>query len=257
MKLILVVIIAVFACAVILSYRTNIEEIPRHIVAREKGFALVELFTSEGCSSCPAADELVARIQREDDHLPVYILAFHVDYWNKLGWKDVFSSAEYSKRQNDYANWLKTASVYTPQIVVNGTKEFVGSDEQLLKKTIQNALNTHAATSLNLSDLKLSDGRISLKCQFDPVTENDVLQVALVQKAGQTIVKKGENGGRTLSHVQIVRNLITIAVKGSGSVTAVIELPKDLSTSNTEVIAFLQNKSTGEIVGASQIGLSP
>src|ERR1700744_6104626 len=94
-----------------------------------KGFAVIELFTSEGCSSCPPADALVARVQKESNDKPVYILAFHVDYWNRLGWKDVFSSAEYSERQNQYARWLKLSSVYTPQIVVNGRTEFVGSEE--------------------------------------------------------------------------------------------------------------------------------
>src|SRR5580704_5223589 len=79
-----------------------------------KGFAVVELFTSEGCSSCPPADELVAKIEKESKDKPVYILAYHVDYWNRLGWKDVFSSAEYSKRQNEYAGYLHLQQIYTP-----------------------------------------------------------------------------------------------------------------------------------------------
>jgi hypothetical protein len=85
-----------------------------------KGFAVVELFTSEGCSSCPPADDLVAKIQKENNDQPVYILAFHVDYWNNLGWKDSFSSSAFSKRQNQYADWLNLRSVYTPQVIVNG-----------------------------------------------------------------------------------------------------------------------------------------
>src|ERR1700754_4943955 len=83
----------------------------KNIVAG-KGFAVVELFTSEGCSSCPPADELVAKIQKEYNTQPVYILAFHVDYWNRLGWKDVFSNADYSKRQNDYVQYLKISGAY-------------------------------------------------------------------------------------------------------------------------------------------------
>src|SRR5476651_2318953 len=103
------------------------------------GFVLIELFTSEGCSSCPPADELVARVQKEDKDKPVYILAYHVDYWNNLGWKDQFSSPAYSQRQRQYAAWLK-AEVYTPQIVVNGKKEFVGSEEGTLRNAIQSGL---------------------------------------------------------------------------------------------------------------------
>src|ERR1700743_2691255 len=85
--------------------------------APTKGFAVVELFTSEGCSSCPPADQLVARIQQEDKEQPVYILAYHVDYWDRLGWKDAFSDARYSSRQKTYTGWLKIRSAYTPQIV--------------------------------------------------------------------------------------------------------------------------------------------
>ena len=96
--------------------------------ADDKGFAVSgQLFTSECCSSCPPADQLVAKIQKEVKDRPVYILAYHVDYWNRQGWKDAFSSADYTKRQQDYASYLHIQSVYTPQIVVNGRTEFVGS----------------------------------------------------------------------------------------------------------------------------------
>ncbi|MEO6849831.1 MAG: DUF1223 domain-containing protein, partial [Mucilaginibacter sp.] len=105
-----------------------------------KGFAVVELFTSEGCSSCPPADAVVAKVQKESANKPVYILAYHVDYWNRLGWKDVFSSPEYSARQNQYAHWLKLSSVYTPQVVVNGRTEFVGSEEGALRGAISTNL---------------------------------------------------------------------------------------------------------------------
>ena len=125
-----------------------------------KGFAVVELFTSEGCSSCPPADALVARVQKESTNKPVYILAFHVDYWNRLGWKDVYSSAEYSARQNQYANWLNLSSeVYTPQAIVNGHTEFVGSEEGTLRKAIQAGLQKSASTPLTLSDDKANLAR--------------------------------------------------------------------------------------------------
>ncbi|MES2112408.1 MAG: DUF1223 domain-containing protein [Bacteroidota bacterium] len=105
-----------------------------------KGFAVIELFTSEGCSSCPSADALVARVEKEATDKPVYILAYHVDYWNRLGWKDAFTSPEYSARQSQYADWLNLSSVYTPQIVVNGRKEFVGSEEGTLRNAIKSDL---------------------------------------------------------------------------------------------------------------------
>src|SRR5579859_6695441 len=114
-----------------------------------KGFAVVELFTSEGCSSCPAADALVATVQKEDKDLPVYILSFHVDYWDRLGWKDAFSDAAYSDRQREYARWLRLSSVYTPQVVVNGHQEFVGSDAVKLREAISNGLQATPKASLS------------------------------------------------------------------------------------------------------------
>src|ERR1700749_4412386 len=105
-----------------------------------KGFAVVELFTSEGCSSCPDADALIARVQQQDKDLPVYVLAYHVDYWNRLGWKDAFSDAAYTDRQKRYASWLKLTSIYTPQVVVNWQTQFVGSEGVTLANSIKTAL---------------------------------------------------------------------------------------------------------------------
>src|ERR1700749_4297588 len=116
MKSLKIFILAVFFIAAALASTAFVNaRLLKKANAENKGVAVVELFTSEGCSSCPPADELVARIQKEDKDKQVYILAFHVDYWNRLGWKDVFSSADFSKRQNEYANWLNLQSVYTPQ----------------------------------------------------------------------------------------------------------------------------------------------
>ncbi|WP_299284549.1 thioredoxin family protein, partial [uncultured Mucilaginibacter sp.] len=160
-----------------------------------KGFAVIELFTSEGCSSCPPADELVEKIQQESNNQPVYILAFHVDYWNRLGWKDVFSSAAYSKRQNQYANWLKTQSVYTPQIVVNGRKEFIGSEEGTLRNAIKSSLQKTPSLVLTLDGVKFDKDKVGLQYQVEGATNNVSLLLALVQKSATTNVKAGENGG--------------------------------------------------------------
>ncbi len=107
--------------------------------AQNKGFAVVELFTSEGCSSCPKGDAVVARL-RDDYKGSVYVLGFHVDYWNRLGWQDVYSSKEYSKRQGEYASALKLPSVYTPQAIVNGKHELVGSERGELYSLVADAL---------------------------------------------------------------------------------------------------------------------
>ena len=225
------------------------------IMADGKGFAVVELFTSEGCSSCPPADELVARIQKEDKDKQVYILAFHVDYWNRLGWKDVFSSADYSKRQNEYAGWLNLQSVYTPQIVVNGKKEFVGSEEGTLRNAIIAGLRGNPAAALTLNTQKGQD-HITVQYRVTGTEKNSYLLLALVQKAAQTKVQRGENSGRTLSHVQIVRKIQSQPLDAGNNGSATIALPQGTNTQDWEIIGLVQNKTNGEILAAAKANLT-
>jgi hypothetical protein len=219
-----------------------------------KGFAVIELFTSEGCSSCPPADALVAKVQKESANEPVYILAFHVDYWNRLGWKDVFSSSEYSDRQNQYARWLKLSSVYTPQAIVNGRTEFVGSEEGTLHNAIKTNLQNPAKSELTLSNIKIANDKASVQYQAEGATNNAVLMIALIEKNATTKVQRGENGGRTLSHVQIVRQLKSVVLKNNSGVES-MTLPHGFNPQDWEVIGFIQNTSNGEITGAAKIEL--
>ena len=216
-----------------------------------KGFAVIELFTSEGCSSCPPADAVVAKIQNESADKPIYILAFHVDYWNRLGWKDVFSSADYSKRQQQYASWLKSSEVYTPQIVVNGKTEFVGSEEGTLRNAIKAGLQKDATAQIMLSNVKVDKGKARLNYQTQGNVNHNALLIALVQKTAQSKVERGENAGHTLSHVQIVRSLQSVDLKQSNGSEAII-LPQGFNAQGWELIAFLQNTSTGAIIGATK-----
>jgi len=246
-------VLAVIVTAGFLSAFTILktEKNRTNIAANDKGFAVVELFTSEGCSSCPPADAVVAKLEKEITGQPVYILAYHVDYWNRLGWKDPFSSAEYSNRQNTYANWLNLSSVYTPQIVVNGKTEFVGSQEGTLRNAISANLRKTAKAGLSLTDIKLVGNKALLKYTTEGSVDKSDLLLALVQKAATIDVKRGENGGRTLSHVQIVNNLQNIpltARSGEASIT----LPANFSAKNYEVIAFVQDTKTGEINAATK-----
>ena len=216
-----------------------------------KGFAVVELFTSEGCSSCPPADRLVARIQQEDKGQPVYILAFHVDYWDRLGWKDAFSDSRYTQRQNRYASWLNLRSIYTPQIVVNGRNEFVGSQEGTLRQAIGDGLGQAPLAHLTLSDIRSEQGKVSWHYNVQNAAAGSSLIVALVQRSATTDVKAGENGGKTLAHVQIVRN-ITSAPIGTGAAGAgSIRLPQGMTGGEAELIAFVQSDNNGQIVAAT------
>jgi hypothetical protein len=220
-----------------------------------KGFAVIELFTSEGCSSCPPADDLVARIQNEDKDQPVYILAYHVDYWDRQGWKDAYSSASYSSRQNQYATWLNLQSVYTPQIVVNGKKEFVGSEEAILRSSIKADLQEPAGAQLTISNVKTEKGQVSWQYRTQGAGKNTSLLLAVVQRSASTKVRAGENSGRTLSHVQIVRNFQVLAIGSNSSGDGSISLPEGVNAPDAEIIAFLQNKDNGQIIAATRSAL--
>ena len=130
---------SIFTLIISLFIAASIPDSQFKSAGRAEGFAVVELFTSEGCSSCPSADALIARIQKENNDKPVYILALSVDYWNRLGWNDVFSDPAFTIRQRQYASWLKLSGVYTPQAVINGSTELVGSQETSMRKSIGTA----------------------------------------------------------------------------------------------------------------------
>jgi hypothetical protein len=222
------------------------------------GFAVVELFTSEGCSSCPPADALIATVQQEDKDLPVYILAFHVDYWDRLGWKDAFSEGACSDRQRQYAAWLNLNSVYTPQVVVNGRKEFVGSEAGTLRAAIQNGLQQGGDVQLSLSGLRLKgsglDWQYKAGGNIAAMGKHNRLAVvaAVVERSAVTKVGAGENGGKTLSHVQIVRAFELLPLDGALGGAGHLEWPAGVATGDGEVIAFLQDQENGKIVAATK-----
>jgi len=220
-------------------------------VMNGKGFALLELFTSEGCSSCPPADELLAKVQKELKDKPVYLLAYHVDYWNRLGWKDVFSSPAYSKRQMAYSRWLN-AQVYTPQLVVNGNTELVGSDEPALRKAVSWALSAAPLATLSLqAQLQGDKAAISYRVS-DSTASGQQLLIAVVQKAATSKVASGENGGRKLSHIQIVRDLQTVDLSKTKNGMSTVKLPQGFNTAAWEIVGFVQNSANGEVVAAAK-----
>ncbi|MDB4921925.1 thioredoxin family protein [Mucilaginibacter sp.] len=246
---------ALFGAAALASTAFINVKLLNKVNLESKGFAVVELFTSEGCSSCPPADELVAKIEKESKDKPVYILAFHVDYWNRLGWKDQFSSADFSKRQHDYARYLNLQGVYTPQIVVNGKTEFVGSQEGTLRNAIRTGLQKAATARVDLNVSAIDQKQASLKYTVEGIDKNTVLQVAILEKAATSKVAAGENSGRTLSHVQIVRKLQQVVLSTNNG-TAGIILPHGFDAKKWEIVGFLQNKITGAVTGAGRAAFS-
>jgi hypothetical protein len=214
------------------------------------GFAIVELFTSEGCSSCPPADEAIIRLAGEfPEH--VYFLGYHVDYWNYIGWKDEFSSPDYTERQNKYAEILGLSSVYTPQVIINGKKEFVGSRENELRTAIQQELNGPASPAIELTAKNTATGTISVSYKTAN-TGTGLLNIALVQLKATTNVKRGENSGHTLNHMNVVRSLKTIQVNKEIIADTDFKIPSGLLAKDLKVIAFIQDKKDMKITGAAE-----
>lgn len=203
-------------------------------------FAVVELFTSEGCSSCPPADkflsELVADAQKTGKR--VFPLAFHVDYWNRLGWTDPFSSAQFSDRQRAYAGKFGIRSAYTPQMIVNGSEEFVGSDRERAKRAIDAVLRRPATVEVKL---RWHDGTVEYEVTGAP--SGSVLNLAIVERDLVTNVKSGENSGRTLRHDNVVRVFVSKPT-GKGAAT----LP---ATPNASVIGYVQDAGKLTVLGAA------
>lgn len=248
------VLIVTLASVAFKNIQQSNEAIRNEKAAPQKGFAVVELFTSEGCSSCPPADKLVARVEQEYQGKAVYILAYHVDYWDQLGWKDRFSAATFSNRQRQYANWLHLNSIYTPQIVVNGLTEFVGSNERALEKAIVKGLTDSSLNRLSLR-AQVDNSRLKVDYETDVADKGAILVLALIQKSGQSAVRAGENEGLTLMHVQIVRKLISEAIKSKNGNIA-LDLQKDSEPKKLELIGFIQDKKDGRIICADKIELA-
>ncbi len=210
------------------------------------GFALVELFTSEGCSSCPPADANLARIAGRDD---VYALSFHVDYWDYLGWRDPWSDARWSARQNRYARVMRSSNVYTPQIVVNGVRQLLGSDAAATDQAIASALDTPALAKIDLSVRRGTDRHeIAASWRVDGAPADALLELAFVRAAASDHATRGENAGRELSHVNVVRALSTQTLDARGSGRKTLRVA---DADATRVVVWVQDARSLAVLGAA------
>jgi hypothetical protein len=203
---------------------------------------VVELFTSEGCSSCPPADELLSRIngQESSNGAIVIPLGFHVDYWNNLGWQDRFSSHAYSERQQQYAQRFKLEGPYTPQMVVDGTSEFVGNSSSRAQATI-----AEAATQPQQADIQLSakePGKVQVQAKLSGAASAADVMLAITEDNLTSKVGAGENDGRVLRHVAVVRDFRQLGRSENGSFdkTFPLHVEKDWNPANLHVVVFVQ-----------------
>ena len=217
------------------------------IPVADSGFVVLELFTSQGCSSCPPADNLLAKyVLKNNDH--IIPLAFHVDYWNRLGWTDTFSAAMYSARQNDYASLLNS-SVYTPQLIINGIKEFVGSDESKILHAVANGMKNKPAITIQINKIIKAGLLLSVDYILDKMYSNLSLHAALLQNKASTNIRKGENKGLELINYNVVRDFKTVAVISTVS-TIDLQLPAGYSGKDFFIALCIQENATGKITGA-------
>lgn len=222
---------------------------------------LVELFTSEGCSSCPPADALLRKLDREQpiSGAQVIVLSEHVDYWNHLGWSDPYSSKFFSDRQDAYAHHFSLDSAYTPQMVVDGTTEFTGSDSRRASEVIEKARSQSKISIRILSASTKTPATLVVHVEADPLVASSARQSAEVWLAvaldhAESQVSGGENGGRHLSHVAVVQSLAKIGdLKNGRSLDREVEvkLNPQTDTSNLRVIAFVQQSGPGLVLGAA------
>ena len=202
---------------------------------------LVELFTSEGCSSCPPADRLLESLDPR-----AIVLSEHVDYWDRLGWRDPYSGHANTQRQEAYARGFGISGPYTPQMVIDGVAEFVGNDahramDEIARARSRRKIGVHLARTL-----------AGVQVQIDPAAKTADVWLALADDSGTSQVASGENQGRLLHHVAILRSLRQIGVvrRGAGF-SRNVEVPPDTG----RVIVFVQDSGFGKVYGVATLQL--
>jgi hypothetical protein len=210
---------------------------------------LAELFTSEGCNSCPPADSLLEKLDRLQPvaGAHVIVLSEHVDYWNQLGWRDPFSSAQFSQRQQRYAR-LIGGEVYTPQIVIDGRELVLGSDPAAIQKAVGQAAQ-RPKTTVKIAGAKREGGDATIVLSIAPLEKGHAdVWVAVADEHDESSVKRGENAGRTLAHVAVVRTLSKAGTVGKNEgIEKTLRLP--VAAAPARIVVFLTDGSD-RVIGA-------
>ena len=219
---------------------------------------IVELFTSEGCSSCPSADAALRELETAQSVPGVEVIALgqHVDYWNRLGWKDAFSSPQFTERQRWYAQGFKEGN-YTPQAVVDGRYEFVGSQRATLAETVAKAAQApRAAVTLT----RAAGGMVQVQVSHLPAgTQAASVELALTETGLSSQVGRGENAGQLLRHAAVVRSLQVLGAVGADgtfSGRAPLSLNSNWKAEHLRAVALVQETGSHHIVGVASLPLS-
>lgn len=225
-------VLAILGCGAVLSAQTQSTRAP----------ILIELFTSEGCSSCPPADRVLEQLDPR-----AIVLSEHVDYWDHQGWKDPWSSPEFTRRQEGYARQMGVDGPYTPQMVVDGLAQFNGGDGQRALAEIEKAGRRKKAA------VRLSRTDSGLQIDIADAPRSAAVFLVFADDSASSQVSAGENNGRRLHHVAVVRSLKKIAsLKRGEAFHKLVEVPAEDRT--RRAVVFLQDAALGEVSGAAVLG---
>ena len=267
----LLAVIALFASLVAVDRQTSATSSPASKVEGKPMPVIVELFTSEGCSSCPPADAVLIELEKTQPVPGAEVIALgeHVDYWNRLGWTDPYSGAGFSARQSEYAQAFGRDGVYTPQMIVDGQAEFIGSNMNKAREAISKAARApKAAVQVSLAPNpagKKTDA-IALLVRVEnvpPLSAGDTAQImlAITENDLRSQVSRGENAGRSLRHIAVVRQIEVIgslATEGGSAFTAepIVTIANGWKRDNLRAVIFVQERRRRRVLGAQAIGLA-
>ena len=252
----LLILVLMSSCAAGQSSRASEPGITR-VSAAVRQPVLVELFTSEGCASCPPAEKNLAYLQNEQPYSDANIiaLAFHVDYWDNLGWKDPFSSPLFTQRQRVYDRKFRTGSIYTPQMVVDGDIEFVGSKLDKAEKAIARSVENRKG----IVSLSVEGDDLNVKVTGLPEIEAATVYLAIAEDGVGSDVRRGENAGKKLRHVAVTRSLTGLGRIEPGqkdySSETTLSFDPAWNRKNLKAVVFVQENHTRNVYGVGSVRL--
>jgi hypothetical protein len=248
-----IAILSFFGFTAVGDQKTAAKNAAKNLQSKSKTPVLVELFTSEGCPTCPPVEKNLALLEREQANpdAEIITLALHVDYWNRRGWTDKYASPLYSQRQTIYGNRFKTNGIYTPQMVIDGTKHLVGNKLGEVQKAISELARVQKA------NVRLAFEAETLKVKISDIPKRDHASVylAIAEDNLTTKVERGENRGRTLPHTSVVRQLIPLGKvlpqDNEFETETVLDFQPDWKREDLKFVVFLQENHSRRILGVN------
>lgn len=219
-----------------------------------KPVVVLELFTSQGCSSCPSADKLLKEVKQTYNAKDVITLSYHVDYWDYIGWKDPFAKAAFTNKQRVYGQKFYSSSIYTPQIVINGKEHFVGSQRNTMNIKLKSYLSKPSSNQVIISNSRIDGSKVNFDYNIKGDISNKSIRLALVINDRETYVKRGENRSRTLKNSNIVVSEFNFNLKETSGLGQ-ISIPELVKNDDQLRVVVIVEDERLNITGASQVSL--